>query len=226
MELMAYWRIVRARLWLIILLTIVAFAVSIASSNRSSTSYSGSVKLAVKPQLATFTDSYGEYYQYVSSEYLNDDVGKIIETSSFLTALQDRAARDVGRRPTGEIKVTKAHRILNIDASAGNAQDALLIVQTAAAMLMDPNAVYFNAVSAQNPEVTIADPPSVTNATPASRVGIDLAVRTLLGLIIGVALAFILDYFDDTVRGRTEIEERLGLAVLGEIPRGKRPSHA
>jgi capsular polysaccharide biosynthesis protein len=53
-------------------------------------------------------------------------------------------------------------------------------------------------------------PPSLTQR-------LDLPVRLLLALVAGVALAFLLDYLDNSVRGREELES-LGIAVLAEIP--------
>ena len=47
---------------------------------------------------------------------------------------------------------------------------------------------------------------------------LDLPLRLLLALAAGVALAFLLDYLDDSVRSAAELEE-MGLAVVGEIPR-------
>jgi capsular polysaccharide biosynthesis protein len=39
----------------------------------------------------------------------------------------------------------------------------------------------------------------------------------MTALAAGVALAFLLDYLDDSVRGARDLEA-LGLAVVGEIP--------
>jgi Mrp family chromosome partitioning ATPase/capsular polysaccharide biosynthesis protein len=40
----------------------------------------------------------------------------------------------------------------------------------------------------------------------------------VLGLVLGVSLAFLLDLLDTRVRTSTEIEERLGLSLLGRLP--------
>ena len=44
-----------------------------------------------------------------------------------------------------------------------------------------------------------------------------LSKAHVLALAAGIALAFLLDYLDDSVRSPRELEE-MGLAVLGEIP--------
>jgi capsular polysaccharide biosynthesis protein len=43
-------------------------------------------------------------------------------------------------------------------------------------------------------------------------------VRLLLALVAGLALTFLLDYLDDSVRGRADLEA-MGIAVLGEVPK-------
>jgi capsular polysaccharide biosynthesis protein len=50
---------------------------------------------------------------------------------------------------------------------------------------------------------------------------LDLPIRLFLALLAGIALAFLLDYLDDTVRDQAELEE-MGITVLGEIPRRSR----
>ena len=51
-----------------------------------------------------------------------------------------------------------------------------------------------------------------------------LTVALLLGLVAGVALAFLLDRLDNAFRSAEQIEALLGLATLGNIPliRGRR----
>ena len=44
-------------------------------------------------------------------------------------------------------------------------------------------------------------------------------VGILLGLALGVALAFLLDHLDNTLKGTDDVERRLGLPVLGLLPR-------
>jgi len=46
-----------------------------------------------------------------------------------------------------------------------------------------------------------------------------VATLVLIGLIVGIGLAFLIDYLDQTVRTREEAERLLQMPVLGEIPR-------
>ncbi len=46
---------------------------------------------------------------------------------------------------------------------------------------------------------------------------VNLAIGFAVGLLVGIGLAMLREYFDDTVRNYHEIESDLGLSVLGEI---------
>ncbi len=47
----------------------------------------------------------------------------------------------------------------------------------------------------------------------------NLALGLILGLMLGVGLAFLLDYMDQTIKTSEDVKEKLGLNVLGIIPR-------
>jgi len=50
----------------------------------------------------------------------------------------------------------------------------------------------------------------------------EIGLRTLIGLLVGIALAFLLDYLDTSVRSRDDAENLLRLPVVGVIPRTRR----
>jgi capsular polysaccharide biosynthesis protein len=58
---------------------------------------------------------------------------------------------------------------------------------------------------------------------PKSSVSPDIILNTLIGMLIGVflglGLAFVLDYFDHTLKSVEDVERYLNLSVLGSVPR-------
>ena len=60
-------------------------------------------------------------------------------------------------------------------------------------------------------------------ASPNTR--LNLIIGAALGLILGVVLAFFLEYLDTSVRGVDEVEERLGAPVLAVVPMEVAPLH-
>jgi polysaccharide biosynthesis transport protein len=61
--------------------------------------------------------------------------------------------------------------------------------------------------------------PNVPDTPVSPRWEWNLAIGLLFGLFLGIALAFLRDYFDDSVKSKEMAEQVTGLPVLGLIPR-------
>jgi uncharacterized protein involved in exopolysaccharide biosynthesis len=69
------------------------------------------------------------------------------------------------------------------------------------------------------PEARLISPAFAPRLPSHPRRVIIVAVSLLTGLLVGVALAFFLEYINQTVRGINGIEDFVGLKVIGTIPR-------
>ena len=72
--------------------------------------------------------------------------------------------------------------------------------------------------AAATPYVDIIDP-AVGSIAIQPRGRLNVLLGALLGLILGLAAAFFLEYLDRTVRPSSDVEMLLGLPVLGVVPR-------
>ncbi len=62
--------------------------------------------------------------------------------------------------------------------------------------------------------------PAIASKNPApKKLGVKLLVASVIGLIIGIGLAFLIDYLEMTYKTPEDIERHLGLWVVGVIPR-------
>jgi capsular polysaccharide biosynthesis protein len=225
-ELRHYWSVVWDRRLVVVAVTLaslVAAVLSVAALPQPLPSYQATVQLGVSPTVfpSSSYQQYGEYYLFLASEFLNDDVINVVEGNGFHDALRARYASRPEGPPSGSIKGKKAHRVITFTVSSDRGADAMTMAQGIQELLASPgpgDPRYLEMFSAQQPRVTVIDPPRLTVQPGVRRGALDVAVRTLLGLIVGLALAFLLHYLDDTVRTRDELEA-LGLPVLGEIPR-------
>ena len=68
------------------------------------------------------------------------------------------------------------------------------------------------------PEARLISPAFVSRLPSHPRRDIFLGISLFAGLLVGVALAFFLEYINRTARGISDIEEFVGLKVIGTIP--------
>ena len=91
------------------------------------------------------------------------------------------------------------------------------IAQAAVEVLRSRNDAYFPQVGSAPAAVTVLDTPVVVAAPPPLTNRFAPFIRIGLGLIVGLALAFLAHYLDPTLRHREEVEA-LGLHVVGTLP--------
>src|SRR5699024_6521339 len=46
---------------------------------------------------------------------------------------------------------------------------------------------------------------------------LNIAIALVLGAMIGVGIAFLLEYFDTTIRTEEDLEEKLGITIIGTV---------
>ena len=76
---------------------------------------------------------------------------------------------------------------------------------------------YFSQLSTESAVIALIDAPAISPVGRSLRDRIDLPLRLLLALAAGIALTFLLDYIDASIRNRDDLAT-LGLPILGEIP--------
>ena len=64
----------------------------------------------------------------------------------------------------------------------------------------------------------IIDPPSLPKSPSWPKTKLFMLVGSLLGLVGGIAAAFVANAFDDTIKHHTQVEKELGLRKLGVVP--------
>jgi capsular polysaccharide biosynthesis protein len=203
-------------------LTVVALAFSAVFGLFGPNSYESTMRLAVGTEpLPTAVGYYDpNYYSWLSSEYLADDLSELLKSETFAQDVSTFLGSRVEPRAISDVTRTKkTHRLLDVTVSAPTPEQAqalgLAYEKAINAKLPD----YFPQLRVVNAHVSILNHPSVSRAlTPALLLG-SIAVRTLVGLLLGLALSFLVDYLDASVRDRDEAERLLGTPLLAAIPR-------
>jgi protein tyrosine kinase modulator len=221
MELKAYLTIILRRWWIIAILVVVVFAASYLLTKPPVTTYSASMRftvgLASEAVPVTSTLYYDPaYYDWLTSEYITDDFSEIVKSGAFASDVSQCAGVPVAGIQ-GSANTQKQHRILTLTLGGASEKEVSDVANCAAKMLRDNNAKYFAQLNTYRASIQIIDGPTITASSADLRGRLDLPIRLGLAVIAGIALAFLIDYLDDSVRNAREVEQ-LGLPVIGEIP--------
>jgi capsular polysaccharide biosynthesis protein len=228
MELRDYARVVFRYGWLILALPISVGMGSWIFRPTPSPRYSASVRLtigvnALAPDKAIGYDPILTAYQ--ASEYIRDDFVEIIQSDVFAddvnAVLAKMGVNDVRvRKGNITAAIEKQRRLMSMTITWHNAEQAQKIADAAVKNLSENNAKYFAQLGSSGAMLTVIDRPVVAPVGQSLREQMDIPIRVIIALLAGIALAFILDYLDTSVRDARDVEA-LGLRVLGEIPRTK-----
>jgi capsular polysaccharide biosynthesis protein len=229
MELREYWSILRRRWWIPVLLGLLVGALSLLQLRPwqpKPPTYTASLRMlvgvlpATDEGVAAYYDP--RYYAWLTSEYLVDDFTEVVRSQLFATNVSARLAAEEIVVPPGLIQGSaatgKLHRIITLTLNGPDEAQLHTIADAAAAELGQNTSAYFQQLGTPGAGVTLIDGPTVAAVGPGVRDQIELPLRVLLGILVGVGLVFLLHYLDTSIRDPADLEA-LGLRVLGRIPR-------
>lgn len=231
MELRQYWAVIGRRWWIPLLLVILVALLTLVTQRPwqpRPKQYTTALSFSVGVQPQQPGDGEQNYYTALASEYLIDDLAEVVRGSEFAAAVSRRLANEGIAVPAGALQGStqagKLHRILNVTITWGDAAQLAAIADAVSATIEQQAADFMPRLFAQNGAAYLVNRGAVVEVGPGLRQRLDLPLRLLLALAAGIALAFLVDYLDDRVRGREDVEQ-LGLHVVGEIPRnaGRKP---
>ena len=228
MELREYWQITRRRWWLPVVLTLLVglfSALQLKPWQPQAVSYNATMRMliGVMPASNNPATAYDpRYYAWLTSEYLVDDFTEVVHSELFAKHVSARLAQQAITLPPGIIQGSaatgKQHRIITLSFGWGDRNQISTIAQAAATELTENTTTYFHQLGTDGAGITLIDGPNIDIVGPGIRQRLDLPLRMLLALLVGLGLIFLLDYLDTSVRNRRELEE-MGFAILGEIPK-------
>ena len=185
--------------------------------------------------------TYNDYYNWIASEYLVDDYTQIIESDAFGQSVIDTIKKEV---PAGNIVVSdtarllgdvnmmrpknvsdvvgadRRHRELRVFAETSNRDLTKAILEATSIVLTQDLLKPYRGVNTDKP--IFAQINSVTYDDMASSASKDITnaiIRVIMGIVAALALAFLLEYLDNSVRDERDARKVLDLPVIGAIPR-------
>jgi capsular polysaccharide biosynthesis protein len=231
MELLHYWDVIRRRWWLPAALGVVALVVSAFIALRGANAYKVEMRLAVSTQPTTVDAASAMYYDPVyyanlSSEYLADDLSEVIKSESFAQEISAELQSTVGYTVTPDVisdaaRTRKTHRLIDVTIMSPTYDQGLDIANAIQTIINDPNRIgkYLTAMEAYHGHVSVVNQPVVKRGNTLIVTAAEIILRSLVGVFVGVALALLVEYLDQSLRSRRDAEELLELPVLAEIPR-------
>lgn len=232
MELREYWDILRRRWWLPVGVMLVALIASSIVGIRGATAFKSEMRIAISttptvdPSAAMGFDP--NYYATLSSEYVADDMAEFMTSRAFATEVQ-RELVNSGYKidPNAVVNATRAkktHRFIDVTVTTPTLEEGQAIAGSISRIIDDRAriAAYMKSLASQNTSLNLVTPPDTHRANTPLGLASEIALRTLIGLLVGIALAFLAHYLDPSLRTRGQTESELQLPVLGEIPRAGR----
>ncbi|MFN2244820.1 MAG: YveK family protein [Anaerolineae bacterium] len=221
MELRQYWRIVWRRWWLVAALVGIVLVVSLVMAQEPEPVYVASMRFAIGiegSEPVNAASGEGRSDAWLASEYLADDLSEVLKGGDFAARISERVGFEV---PAGTIFASREHRIMTVTITWRDRDQAQAIAEAVGAALQDGGAGYFPQLVGVEAQAVLIDGPGIGQVGRSLTDKLNLPIRLFVALVAGVALAFLWDYLDDTVRDRAEVEA-LGVSILGEIPRPNR----
>lgn len=224
MEFKHYWTIVKKRIWMIALIVIIGcLATGIYSFYLVKPQYEATAKLIVND------------YKSSSSLLSSMDLGSINSTVKLIKTYKEiiktpRIMKQVAANYP-QLGVTYNELINKVNVSSVNETQVMSIsvrdgsYEQAAKIANAVATVFQRSV----PELMKVDNISILDkadpAEPHSPVApnpkMNIAVAFVLALLVGIGLAVLLEFLDDTIKTEDDIEQLLDLPVLGAIPKIK-----
>lgn len=217
MELRQYWQIIWRRWWLIAALVGLVLAVSLVTYSEPAPAHTATMRFAIGiegDEPVSVVSGDGRSDAWLASEYLADDLSEVLKGGDFAARISDRVGFQV---PAGTIFASREHRIMTVSITWPDRDQVQTIAEAVGAAVKDGGADYFPQLLGVEAEAVLIDGPGIGQVGRSLRDKLDLPIRLFVALVAGVALAFLWDYLDDTVRDRGEVEA-LGTSVLAEIP--------
>lgn len=209
-------QVLRKRLWLIVLITIIAATVSAVISFFVLTPVYESKTQILVNQAKSDEQLYNSQTVQTNVQLINT-YNDIIKSPAILDKVIKELKLDSSAQSlSGQIQVTNAEnsQVAQIVVQDTSAKRATEIANTTASVFKKevPKIMNVDNVSVLS-KATLGESASPVKPQPL----MNIAIAVVVGLMVGVALSFLLEYLDNTLKTEQDIENLLELPVMGVI---------
>ncbi len=216
-ELRELFYIIWKRIWIILLITILAVATS------------GIVSFYVlEPEYQTFTtlmvgkpkqsgEENMQYQDVLMNQKLVSTYGELAKSKIVSNEVIDKLNLDMSAdtlRNKVSVSLVKNTEIIKIEVIDNDPEFASMIANETALVFMKN---VTNIMKIEN--VQVIDKAEVPIHPIKPRPMLNMAIAGVLGIMVSVFLIFLLEYLDNTIKTPADVEKYLGLSVIGTIPK-------
>lgn len=217
LQLKDFLQIIRKRLWVVIIITLIAIiATSVYTFFVQTPIYQSDTSLYV---ISKKVDAQAaiNYNDLLAGNQLAKDYQELVKSRAVSNMVIDELGlKNISARQIAAklgVSVKSETRIIQITAQDPDPRMAKVIVSKVAEVFMDKA---IEIMEAEN--VQIIDKAEVPLNPIKPNPKMNIAIASLLGLMLSLGLVFLLEYFDNTIKTPDDVMKHTGLAVIGTIP--------
>lgn len=223
MELRQYWKFFLRRWPFALVPAIVVAVFTLATYHAPAPVFNTGVRFLVgQSPLTDNPDDQQRYYNWLTSEYIVNGLTDWVRGGQFAQAVSAELAAQGIDVPAGAIQgglaADNTRSMMTLSLSYSNGEQLPAIMTAVTHVLQTQNSQALPQLGGATAVLTQLDQPIVNQIPAGLRSQLDLPLRIALAFAAGLALAFLVEYLDPTVRDRAELTQ-LGIALLGEIPK-------
>ncbi|KPV39311.1 YveK family protein [Alicyclobacillus ferrooxydans] len=202
MELREYWRIIRRSVWLVLLMPLIAGAVTYYYAHKSERP----TYLATATMLTTSSAS-------PTSGLDSTTLSAIVTSQAFDQAVvQQFPTLSLVPSEIGSlIQANSSGNLIYITSTGPNQQFAAVVANDVAQTLVDQGSVF------QLPSARIINPASSTAPPTFKSSKKTIVMSSAIGLILALGIAFVREYLDMRIKTEADLSKFLNIPVLGTV---------
>ncbi len=228
MELLALWKWLLRRWWIIAIPTVIVLGLTFDDFlNPPGGAFQTVLHVTAAQPLQGEEETYEDarYMPWIAAEQLIDALTMWTRTSTFAEEVRlkaaDRGLALAENALLGAFAADNSQMVMRVYITWRDPADLETIAYAALDVLRDENARYFPPLEDLPAAVVALDTPVIAPLSPPLIARLQPLTKVLIALAVGLLLAALVEYVDDALRTRDEVEAGLDLPVLGEIPRHK-----
>ena len=225
MELILLARILKRR-WYLVAIPIVIVGVLVApdildNGPTGSGGFTTTIRYTAAQELDAIPDRQGDFQDvWLAAELTVDAFTEWIRTSRFADEVATVAARNGLEFDARSLALAadNMRSIGQIFINWGNDEELAVIADAVIEVLRERNQDYFPQLGDAPAQVRLLDDPQIVATAPPLPDRFAPFVRLAVAAILGLGLAFLVEYLDPRLHHKDELE-RMGVVVLATIPR-------